>query len=268
MYLRKTELKERGWTEVLIRNFLGRPDEERPHFLYSRARVQQVEGSSAFAEALALANKRLEAGATRLRLRRERLLQYVDELVIDVTLVQRHPICYAEKLDRVAGNLGAGEAHWRLKKKIVEAIGKADPLKANSCSRRLELLEQQEKKSRCRRRRRKEMHRPDTFLGFFTQLGFTLEVAYYGEGPVDVSFEGSGGEAWESVNDRDFTALAKGCSDTKEVGPLLDWMIEHNIGDKLFQEVLHRCASGEAARILQENSAEVWKQRNPRPVKP
>src|ERR1035438_4311183 len=59
-YRSKAKLKARGWTEGLIRRFLGKPDKEKPNpryasakpmKLYKTQRVDKAESSSEFQEA-------------------------------------------------------------------------------------------------------------------------------------------------------------------------------------------------------------------------
>jgi len=89
-----TQLRERGWTATLVRDFLGHPDELRlnrygksnaPMRLYLLARVEAAEARPEFAEAFATARRRSETAKARtaattddkraaLRARVERLL--------------------------------------------------------------------------------------------------------------------------------------------------------------------------------------------------
>lgn len=72
-YITPTGLKkERGWTDKLIKKFLGAPDETRtnPHYscaapmkLYLKSRVEQAEASAEFQKEYSVARKRSETAA-------------------------------------------------------------------------------------------------------------------------------------------------------------------------------------------------------------
>ena len=77
-YLNKTKLKERGWTDTIIKNFLGVPDDEQPNTLYEKGpsiklyclkRVKQTEKTDAFADA------QIKAAARRAKLAKSRKLK-------------------------------------------------------------------------------------------------------------------------------------------------------------------------------------------------
>lgn len=66
-YVTKQMLKDRGWTETLIRRFLSYPDKEEPNpvnkrgatmKLYLISRVRNIENSPEFEEALLASAKR------------------------------------------------------------------------------------------------------------------------------------------------------------------------------------------------------------------
>jgi hypothetical protein len=91
------ELRERGWTESLIKRFLKDPDKlvKNPHYssaapmrLYLKRRVEKAEGKQTFAEAKAIAAKRSQAGKVASKsadiTKREKLLERVRTLQVTV----------------------------------------------------------------------------------------------------------------------------------------------------------------------------------------
>lgn len=94
--LNASELKERGWTEGLIRRFLGPPDATAPNPRYRSAaplrlwllqRVEAIEASPLFAEALNKAKKHAQAAQKAAETRRELTLEQARTL--PVTLERR-----------------------------------------------------------------------------------------------------------------------------------------------------------------------------------
>lgn len=90
--LTKTSLKDRGWTDSLIRKFLGEPDVLRPnpHYrsapkmqLYKIDRVIDIEQNEAFKAALETARKRSEARKNSAIEQAERLREYIRNLNIE-----------------------------------------------------------------------------------------------------------------------------------------------------------------------------------------
>lgn len=90
--LTKTSLKERGWTDALIRKFLGEPDVLRPnpHYrsapkmqLYKIDRVIDIEQNEAFKAALETARKRSETRKKSAIEQAERLREYIRNLKIE-----------------------------------------------------------------------------------------------------------------------------------------------------------------------------------------
>ncbi|WP_199434208.1 hypothetical protein [Qaidamihabitans albus] len=73
-YIAAPELKDRGWTETMIKALLGTPDDTAPNpggrnaprmRLWLFTRVEQVEASDGFRRRLALADARRAASARR-----------------------------------------------------------------------------------------------------------------------------------------------------------------------------------------------------------
>lgn len=91
------QLKKKWWTDALIKKFPGDADAERPNprfrtgspmRLYSIKRVNEIEQSQEFKEALALARKRREASK---KVARERSARLAEDCLKDVS-VQEIPI--------------------------------------------------------------------------------------------------------------------------------------------------------------------------------
>ncbi len=96
-YLKKSELKIRGWTDTAIKEFLREPDAIKPNPRYKKAapvklynleRVKQVESSEAFTTwKNKTASQRLKAkqnAQKRIRLEEQKLLNWVNSLSIDI----------------------------------------------------------------------------------------------------------------------------------------------------------------------------------------
>lgn len=93
--LTKATLKSQGWTEALIKQFLGEPDETPPNPKYANAspmclyrlnRVQDVEKTGAFQEARRKAESRRANGRNAAEKKRQALLDQVQNLEIDVPI--------------------------------------------------------------------------------------------------------------------------------------------------------------------------------------
>jgi hypothetical protein len=90
-----SELKERGWTQGLIKRFLGEPDATRPNRyrrrrrkspvrLYGANRVTELEASPEFAEAKGMAMVRSKAATKAAQRKAASLLAEVDAIEISV----------------------------------------------------------------------------------------------------------------------------------------------------------------------------------------
>lgn len=86
-------LKARGWTDRMIKQFLGDPDELKtnpyyksaaPMRLYSMKRVEKVEKSKAFIKAKELSAKRKESAAKGVTTKREKAIEYAKSVKIVV----------------------------------------------------------------------------------------------------------------------------------------------------------------------------------------
>lgn len=91
------ELRARGWTPALIRQFLGAPDGERdnphgraaaPMRLYLQSRVDAAQQEPAFQQALARAQHRQASAQAVVDRKREALAAWVDGLTIQVPLLE------------------------------------------------------------------------------------------------------------------------------------------------------------------------------------
>jgi len=73
----KTELKERGWTDSLVKNFYPRPDETKykngkiHYHLYDEDKVSEIESSELFKEAMQKAVKRQDAAKKATNIKRQ-----------------------------------------------------------------------------------------------------------------------------------------------------------------------------------------------------
>ena len=90
----KTDLKERGWTDALIRDYLGDPDEEKKHHsynsyikLYKIERVEKVESTEGFEEAYEKSLKRRKSAKKAVDTKLKKAKQLLDEL--DYTLEKK-----------------------------------------------------------------------------------------------------------------------------------------------------------------------------------
>lgn len=97
-YLNKTKLKARGWTDSLISKLLGAPDETRrnpyylsspPQQLFLRRRVEAIEATAEFQDALEVTQKRRQAAKAAAEKRRERTLDAAEAIDIVVPKLER-----------------------------------------------------------------------------------------------------------------------------------------------------------------------------------
>lgn len=90
--LTKSQLKERGWTDGMIKHFLSEPDSTKrnlhnskaPILLYNQSRVEQVEASVEFQERQERANKWRQVAEKVSERKRAELRRYIDEIPIEV----------------------------------------------------------------------------------------------------------------------------------------------------------------------------------------
>ena len=93
MTLTKTGVKERGWTDSLIRQFLGEPDSTKVNFyyksgppvcLYLVSRVEAAEMTPEFVAAREKVEKRQTSAAVAVKTKRNHLQALVDKITITV----------------------------------------------------------------------------------------------------------------------------------------------------------------------------------------
>ena len=91
-----TGLKARGWTESMIKQYLGEPDELKPNpyyksaapmRLYNLKRVEKVEKSKKFIEAKAAADRRKESAAKGVATKVDKAIQYAKTVKIEVPII-------------------------------------------------------------------------------------------------------------------------------------------------------------------------------------
>ena len=174
----KSELRTRGWTEGLIKNFMPVADGKRPNpfrssqdmLFYSRARVEAVEQTPEFCEALAKA-KRRQAGAEQAGLTKTRRLldlvkgcgitvfrvaedeirktsyctyagNYQGKRFIDypgwsprtaVNCIRHNYTNYDAALRSLVGKVGKAAAYEMLKDRVLDEIAEVYPEYADEC---------------------------------------------------------------------------------------------------------------------------------------
>lgn len=183
----KQSLKERGWTESLIKKHLGDPDVRKtnpryksaaPTCLYDDARVARIEATVEFHLDLERASRRRESAGKGVDRRREQTQALLDALRIEVPLLEwdelvtharrsydnlqfvrggefktssgfderfLHRICvnflrhecteYEVDLLKLSGHVGADEARFGVKCKVLDAIAERYPTLADECYR-------------------------------------------------------------------------------------------------------------------------------------
>ncbi len=97
-FLPKTGLKDRGWTDALIKRFLRTPDKtaKNPHYksgppmlLYAMSRVEEVERSEEWSNAQAATETRRIAGRRSTTTKRKNLLQAVQKITVTVPMLSK-----------------------------------------------------------------------------------------------------------------------------------------------------------------------------------
>ena len=94
--LTATQLKARGWTDTLIRDLLGAPNQTRinPHHrngppmrLYEVGRIEKVEGSAVWAARIEATQRRKEGAAQAVETKRARLQAHLDAVEINLPMI-------------------------------------------------------------------------------------------------------------------------------------------------------------------------------------
>jgi hypothetical protein len=95
-YLSTPKLKERGWTDGMIRKFLGEPDAMRPnpHYkcaapmkLYELKRVERTERSKKYQAEKEASAQRRQSAAKGVTTKREKSIQFASTVEINVPLM-------------------------------------------------------------------------------------------------------------------------------------------------------------------------------------
>jgi len=94
--LTATQLKARGWTDALIRDLLGAPDQTRinPHYrsgppmrLYEVRRIEKVEGSAAWAARAEATSRRKEGASRAVETKRAKLQVHLEAVEINLPMI-------------------------------------------------------------------------------------------------------------------------------------------------------------------------------------
>lgn len=92
-YYRSSELKQRGWTEGLIKKFLPKPDETKtnpivksaaPMKLYNINKVKRIERSSAFKEAKEVTQKKKDSAQKATETKKTKTIKKIENLNFNV----------------------------------------------------------------------------------------------------------------------------------------------------------------------------------------
>ncbi len=176
------QLKERGWTKTLIEKFLPKHDELRdnpryrnagaPMKLYKKKKVERVEKTKKFMEAMALSNKRKESAENAVATKKKEIKVFLSELKITIpkldrdTLLERardnfnqmglpvgvqispERMCvnylrhcesaYERLLDEMTGKIGGPAAYLPIKEKVLTQISLTYEWLQGECTRQLE----------------------------------------------------------------------------------------------------------------------------------
>ena len=124
-YLTMAALRERGWTDAMIRDYLGEPDATRPNpryrsaapmKLYLAQRAEAAEASSEWAERKAYGDRRRAAGVAVADRKRAETNALARQLA--AALLTGYDRAYS----RLAGRVGHQDAHEILRAEVTAAI--------------------------------------------------------------------------------------------------------------------------------------------------
>ena len=93
--LRRAELKDRGWTEAMIRQILGKPDvvlelrNRRTLHLWRAAKVEAAEATPGFQERVAAGQRRAATGLKVAEVRRQATLDWVQGIRVRVPVLEK-----------------------------------------------------------------------------------------------------------------------------------------------------------------------------------
>jgi hypothetical protein len=135
-YLTMTGVRERGWTDAMIREYLGEPDATRPNPRYSSAapmklylaeRAEVTEASPDWGERMTRGARRRAAGvavAGRRRAETEVLARQLAADLVASLILPAHPELtgYDRAYDRLVGRVGHQDAHEILRSEVNAAI--------------------------------------------------------------------------------------------------------------------------------------------------
>ncbi|MGR3318568.1 MAG: hypothetical protein ACUZ8O_08815, partial [Candidatus Anammoxibacter sp.] len=97
-FIKKTELKERGWTETIIKKFCPEPDAIKdnpvyrsaaPMKLYDIERVEKAERSTEFKELMKKSEIRKRAAKRAVLSKKAKLMEYINRMVINVPKLKK-----------------------------------------------------------------------------------------------------------------------------------------------------------------------------------
>lgn len=98
IYFTKTKLKERGWTDSLIKKFLPNPDKEikNPHYksapsikLYEENRIKELEKSSSFKIMFVDVVKKKVSAQKAVETKKEKLINYINLLEFELVTLEK-----------------------------------------------------------------------------------------------------------------------------------------------------------------------------------
>lgn len=100
-YITKSHVIERGWTERLIKKFLGEPDATRPNpmykcaspmKLYDKKRVQRIERRKSFKEEMESTTKRKDSAQKAVSTKIEKALSYANTVEIEIPVMNYNDV--------------------------------------------------------------------------------------------------------------------------------------------------------------------------------
>jgi hypothetical protein len=141
------DLKERGWTAALVKQFLGEPDALKPHpysrkaapmQLYSPARVEQAESQEEWKQTKARVSLRSQASKTVAARKAAELVERAEQMRITVNYLRHHLTAYDTHLEQVAGQIGVRQAGNVIRRRMYDEVAKAYPELAEECQRQMQ----------------------------------------------------------------------------------------------------------------------------------
>jgi hypothetical protein len=142
----RTQLKERGWTEALVKKFLDPPDATRPNphsksaapmRLYTASRVEAAESCEEWRRAAERLRVRSEAGKALAARKVAELVREAEQLPITVNSIRHHLSAYDTHLEEVAGRIGVSQAEASIRLRVYAEISATSPEYAEECQRQI-----------------------------------------------------------------------------------------------------------------------------------